>query len=157
AQHHRAYPQESEVERLFACFLSRQSGVLERYSDVIPGVPEAVRRMRDRGLRIGSTTGYTRTMLDAVARVAAEQGYSPDASVTPDEVGEGRPHPWMCYQNAMLLKVYPLDRLVKIGDTPSDMMEGRNAGMWTIGITTTGNQVGLTLAEARGLPALELR
>ena len=78
---------------------------------------------------------------------AAEQGYSPDASVTPDEVGGGRPKPFMCYRNAILLGVYPLWQCVKIGDTPSDIGEGLNAGMWTIGITTTGNETGLSLEE----------
>jgi phosphonoacetaldehyde hydrolase len=46
--------------------------------------------------------------------------------------------------------------MVKIGDTPSDIAEGLNAGMWTIGITRTGNETGLSEAETKGLPA-ELR
>jgi phosphonoacetaldehyde hydrolase len=37
--------------------------------------------------------------------------------------------------------------LVKIGDTAADIEEGRNAGMWTIGITRTGNEIGLTEEE----------
>lgn len=37
--------------------------------------------------------------------------------------------------------------MVKIGDTPADIEEGRNAGMWAIGITRTGNEVGLTEEE----------
>ena len=37
--------------------------------------------------------------------------------------------------------------MVKIGDTAADIAEGRNAGMWTIGITRTGNEIGLTEEE----------
>ena len=51
--------------------------------------------------------------------------------------------PFMCYCNAILLSVYPLWHCVKIGDTPADIAEGRNAGMWTIAITATGNEIGL--------------
>ena len=63
--------------------------------------------------------------------------------VTPDEAGAVRPKPFMCYRNAILPGVFPLWHCVKIGDTPSDIAEGLNAGMWTIGITATGNEIGL--------------
>src|SRR5580693_7043115 len=53
----------------------------------------------------------------------------------------------MCYLNAIRLEVSPLWSMVKIGDTPSDIEEGLNAGMWTIGITRTGNEAGLTEDE----------
>jgi phosphonoacetaldehyde hydrolase len=108
-------------------------------------------------LRIGSTTGYTRALLDVVLPVAAELGYSPDASVTPDEVGAGRPKPFMCYRNAILLGVFPLWRCVKIGDTPTDIAEGLNAGMWTIALTATGNEVGLSRHDWEALPPEEQR
>ena len=50
----------------------------------------------------------------------------------------------MCYRLAMDLRIYPLFACVKIGDTESDMAEGLNAGMWTIGVTRSGNAVGLS-------------
>jgi phosphonoacetaldehyde hydrolase len=59
----------------------------------------------------------------------------------------------MCYLNAIRLQVSPLETMVKIGDTPSDMAEGRNAGMWTIGITRTGNEVGMAGSEWEATPA----
>lgn len=145
-------PAETDVERLFTEFLPRQAEILAEYSAPIPGVSETVDAWKAAGLRIGSTTGYTRALLDVVIPVAARGGYSPDASVTPDEVGGGRPKPFMCYRNAILLGTYPLSRCVKIGDTPSDIAEGINAGMWTIGITTTGNEVGLSRSEWEALP-----
>ena len=145
-------PSEPDVERLFSEFLPRQAETLAEFSAPIPGVRETVEAWRAAGLRIGSTTGYTRELLDVVIPVAARGGYAPDASVTPDEVGGGRPKPFMCYRNAILLGVYPLWRCVKIGDTPSDIAEGINAGMWTIGITATGNENGLSRSEWEALP-----
>jgi phosphonoacetaldehyde hydrolase len=145
-------PEESDVERIFSEFLPRQTEILVEYSAPIPGVPETIEEWRAAGLRIGSTTGYTRALLDVVIPESARLGYAPDASVTPDEVGGGRPKPFMCYRNAILLDVFPLWHCVKIGDTPADVAEGLNAGMWTIGITTTGNEVGLSEAEWTALP-----
>jgi phosphonoacetaldehyde hydrolase len=145
-------PTEEDVVRLFTEFLPRQSEILAQYSEPIDGVPQTVEQWKHSGLRIGSTTGYTRELLDIVAAAAAQRGYAPDMSVTPDEVGAGRPAPFMCYRNAIALGVYPLSAFVKIGDTPSDIAEGRNAGMWTIAITRTGNEIGLTKEDWNALP-----
>ncbi len=148
-------PSESDVERLFEDFLPKQSEILVRYSAPIPGVCETVEAWKAAGLRIGSTTGYTRNLLDVVLPEAARLGYSPDSSVTPDEVGGGRPKPYMCYRNAILLGVFPLWHCVKVGDTPVDIAEGRNAGMWTIALTATGNEIGLAREDWEALPKEE--
>jgi phosphonoacetaldehyde hydrolase len=151
---HGATPVEGDVDILYADFIPRQLACLERYSDIIAGVPATVEQLRARGLKIGSTTGYTRSMLDFLLTLAKAQGFSPDCALCPEDVpGGGRPAPWMCYLNAIRMQVSPLWSMVKIGDTPSDIAEGRNAGMWTIGITRTGNEVGLTAAEWQALPA----
>ncbi len=136
---HGEAPSERDVERLFASFLPRQIEVVERYSDVIEGVARVVEQLRGEGWKIGSTTGYTRAMLAPVIAKAAQQGYCPDASVTPDEVSAGRPAPWMIFRNLELLDVFPA-QAIKVGDTPSDIEEGRNAGLRTIAIVGSSNE-----------------
>jgi phosphonoacetaldehyde hydrolase len=112
----------------------------------------AVDEFRQMGLKIGSTTGYTREMMEILVPAAARNGYSPDSWVSATDVPAGRPYPWMAYQNAIQLQVYPLEAYVKIGDTLPDIEEGLNAGMWTIGLSMTGNLLGLTEEEAGRLP-----
>lgn len=136
-------PEEEDLDALYTRFGPLQMEIITQQSQVIEGVVETVTKWKTRGLRIGTTTGYTRAMLTPVMVQANMQGYTPDASVCPDEVGAGRPSPWMLARNAQLLEVYPPSLCVKIGDTISDIEEGRNAGMWTIGLTRTGNMVGL--------------
>jgi len=136
-------PAETEVDSLFHEFGPLQMQIIVQHSQLIAGAAETVKKWQGRGLRIGTTTGYTREMLAPVLQLAAEGGYRPDASVCPDEVAAGRPAPWMLMRNAELLGVYPPSSCVKIGDTNSDIEEGRNAGMWTIGLTRTGNLIGL--------------
>jgi phosphonoacetaldehyde hydrolase len=143
-----AAPREEDVDALYAAFLPKQLECLGSFSSVIAGVPLTAEGLRSRGVRIGSTTGYTRPMLDFLVERAREQGFEPDCAVCPQDVpGGGRPAPWMCYLNAIRLEVSPLWSMLKIGDTPSDIEEGLNAGMWTIGVTRTGNEAGLTEAE----------
>ena len=140
---HHAPPQESDVEAMYAGFEPQMMEVLAGYATVISGVVDAVEAMRARGIKIAGTTGYTRPMLDRLETMAATQGYRTDRSLAPEDAGGGRPFPWMCYRLAMDLHSYPLFHCVKIGDTESDIAEGRNAGMWTIGVTRSGNAVGL--------------
>lgn len=144
ADRYERLPSEQDVQQLFADFIPLQLDCLAEYSELIPGLTAIVQLMRQRGMKIGTTTGYTRPMLDLLLEKAAAQGYVPESSVCPDDVGRGRPFPWMCYKNAIELQVYPLAACVKIGDTVSDVEEGLNAGMWTIGVTRTGNMIGLT-------------
>ncbi|MFQ3661578.1 MAG: phosphonoacetaldehyde hydrolase [Chloroflexaceae bacterium] len=148
-------PGADDVEDLFADFLPMQLAVLAAYADPIPGLLETMAELRGRGLAIGSTTGYLRAMMDVLAPAAAARGYAPDSLVCSDEVPAGRPAPWMCFQNAMRLGIYPMAALVKVGDTPVDMEEGRNAGMWTVGVTLTGSPSGLTAAGVTALTPQE--
>jgi phosphonoacetaldehyde hydrolase len=138
---------ERDVDAIYANFEPQMMKALAGYATVISGVVEAVEAMRARGMKIAGTTGYTRPMLDQLEALAASQGYRTDRSLVPEEAGGGRPFPWMCYRLAMDLHIYPLSACVKIGDTESDMEEGLNAGMWTVGVTRSGNTVGLSEAD----------
>ncbi|MCC6616817.1 MAG: phosphonoacetaldehyde hydrolase [Anaerolineae bacterium] len=153
---HGAAPTDADIQRVFEDFAPRQVAVVAQYAEPIPGVVEMAAALRTRGVKIGSTTGYTRPMLDALMPVAAEHGYEPDVSVTADEVPAARPAPWMAFLNAMKLGIYPMSALVKVGDTPSDIAEGLNANMWTVGIAQTGNELGMSAAQAAALSPAEL-
>jgi phosphonoacetaldehyde hydrolase len=146
---------ECDVETLYAAFTPRMIEEIEPSATLIPGIAEFAAALRARHIKLGATTGYTRPMMETLARSAAAHGYAPDLSLCPDDVPGGRPNPWMCFKIAIQLKITSLSAAVKIGDTPSDIAEGLNAGMWTIGVTSTGNGVGLTQAEYDALTPAE--
>lgn len=148
---HGAPASEEAIEMLFNNFIPMQLAVLTEYAEPIPGLLDVIAELREQGLKIGSTTGYIRSMMDILAPKAKENGYEPDCIVCPDEVPAGRPYPWMCYQNAMHLGVYPMQAIVKVGDTLVDIEEGLNAGMWTVGLSLTGNLLGLSEADFNAL------
>lgn len=148
-------PSDVDVEEMYQRFIPRQLSSLSKYSELIPGVLDCVKRFRQRGLKIGSTTGYTRAMLDVLAEKSAKAGYRPDCSLSPEDVGAGRPAPFMIYECAVRLQVYPLASIAKVGDTPADIEEGLNAGAWAIGVAGTGNGIGATLNEFEALPQEE--
>lgn len=153
---HGRLPDERDVDAMFSDFVPRQLAVLAEYADLIPGTLEAVKDFRARGLKIGSTTGYTREMMDLVLREAEQRGYAPDAAVCASDVPEGRPAPFMCLQNMIELQVYPPEAVVKVDDTLPGIEEGLNAGMWAIGLAKTGNEIGLNAGEIARLSDDEL-
>lgn len=140
---HGQEPCDCDVEEMFREFIPLQLACLADYADLIPGTLETIAAMRGRGLKIGSTTGYTEEMTILLAGEAKRRGYEPDSTVCATQVPAGRPAPYMCLQNAINLQTYPMEAIVKIGDTLPDIEEGLNAGMWTIGLAKSGNEVGL--------------
>ena len=145
-------PNDGDVEAMFKEFIPLQLQCLSDYSQMIPGALDTVNALRKRGYKIGSTTGYTTEMMKINLADAKKQGYEPDSTVCASDVPQGRPYPFMCLQNAINLGVSPVEACVKIDDTRPGVEEGLNAGMWTIGLAISGNEIGLSLAEWEKLP-----
>lgn len=149
---------EADVDALYERFLPLQVAMVEKHAGLIPGALDAVNAMRGRGLKIGSTTGYPRAVMDVVVRAAAAQGYVPDSLACAEDTPMGRPGPFPALKTLIDMAVFPVEAVVKIGDTVVDVEEGLNGGMWTIGVSVTGNEVGLTLEEWQALdPARQAR
>ncbi|MGG4265487.1 phosphonoacetaldehyde hydrolase [Peribacillus simplex] len=144
-------PEDKDVDALYADFEPMLFSILPNYCNPIPGAIELVERLRRKGIKIGSTTGYTAEMMEVVAAGAKKRGYAPDSLVTPDDVPAGRPLPWMVYQNAMNLGVYPMKHFIKVGDTVSDIKEGVNSGSWSVGILRGSSELGLKEEEVNAL------
>jgi phosphonoacetaldehyde hydrolase len=147
---------DADVDRLYEQFLPLQLATLQQHCDLIPGAVELLDHCRSRGIRVGSTTGYTRALMDVVQPRAAEQGYAPDVVVCSDEVAAGRPAPWSNFRAAEQLGVYPVSEILVVDDTTAGIQAGRNGGMWTVAVTQTGNALGLSQAETEALSAAEL-
>lgn len=150
---HGAEPVDQDIDRIYERFLPLQVATVAQHSDVIPGAAAAIDALRRAGLKIGSTTGYPRPVMEVVAKVAAAQGYVPDTMVCAGDTRLGRPGPYMVYKALLDLELSPVESVVKVGDTVVDIEEGLNAGLWSIGVAATGNEVGLTAADLAALPA----
>lgn len=148
---------DAEVDAMYAEFLPLQKEVLREHCTVIEGVPEAVAACRRMELKIGSSTGYTRELMAVVTAAAKGQGYEPDCVFCAEDAPRGRPAPFLLFEAAKRLDVYPMWSIVKVDDTPVGIEAGRNAGCWTVGITRTGNGVGLSREEVDALPTEEIR
>lgn len=151
-------PSEAELNEMYTeQFIPRQMSCVRDASKLVPGMLDCVGALRQRGIKIATTTGYFREAAELAYAAGREQGYDPDLNLNPSDVPAARPAPWMMFRAMETLGVYPPAAVLKIGDTIPDILEGRNAGAWSIGVTRTGSDVGLSEAEAAALPADELR
>ena len=69
--------------------------------------------------------------------------------------GKGRPYPYMIFANMQALGVSAVQSVVKVGDTISDIREGVNAGVWTVGVIEGSSELGLSQKEYEALSAKE--
>lgn len=143
---------EQDVKNLYDEFEPALLDSLSVYTDPIPEVVEAVKILREQGLKIGSTTGYTQSMMNIVVPNALTKGYEPDFYITPDSTNSlGRPYPYMIYRNMEALKLSASWKVVKVGDTVLDIKEGLNAGVWTVGVIIGSSEMGLSSDEFNAL------
>ncbi len=137
---HGKYPGQAEVDAMFADFVPMQLECLREYTTLLPGVAETTQKLQAEGIKIGSSTGFVRSMVDILEADAKKQGYVPDASVAGDEVEHGaRPKPFMVYKNLDMLDVHPIQSVVKVDDTVSGVGEALEAGCWGVGIARYSN------------------
>ncbi|NEG95699.1 phosphonoacetaldehyde hydrolase [Bifidobacterium sp. SMB2] len=149
-------PTDKDVDDVYAHFEPKLLSILDGYTDPKPGVLDAVAALREAGLKIGSTTGYTDKMMDIVVPKAKENGYAPDFWISPDGTnGFGRPYPYMIFRNLEKLGVSSVHAAAKVGDTLSDIREGKNAGVFTIGVVEGSSQLALSQEEFEALSEAE--
>ena len=151
-----AAPTQADVDALYALFVPKNETVAARYAALVPGTVETMAALRARGLKIGSTTGYTRSIMAHVLPVAAAQGFSPDNLVCSDDLPEGRPGPGGMLRCCADLGVDSPRALIKVDDTVPGILEGVSAGALTVGVALSGNAVGLSVEALAALPAAEV-
>lgn len=152
-----ALPAEADLERLYRRLAPAMQAAAAKASRLIPGAADAVAELKGLGIRIGSGTGYTREMMAPILSNAAVQGYVPEVVVCAGETPSGRPAPLMTWKALIELDAWPASACVKIDDAPVGIEEGKQAGCWTIGLSASGNGMGLDLDAFLALPEAERR
>ena len=137
-------PTDDDVTALYNRFMPLQIEKIANHSALIPGALETITALRQRGLKIGSCSGYPGVVMDKVVALAKHQGYVADHVVATDQVPNGRPWPAQALANVIALGIDDVAACVKVDDTVPGILEGRRAGMWTVALVCSGNALGLT-------------
>lgn len=133
---------EDFVERMLA-FYRTDASVKE-----MPGASATFRQLKQHGIKVALNTGFSRDIAQTlIDRLGWEKNQLIDASVTSDEVERGRPHPFMIRRLMKMLGVADAKHIAKVGDAPSDLQEGRNAGCGVVIGMTEGSSTREQLAK----------
>ena len=145
-----------EVNRIYKKFLAQMLGYYREHPDVreVEGATQTFQTLRSTGIKIGLDTGFSRPIADTIlARLGWNHAGLIDATVTSDEVENGRPAPDMILRLMELTGVSDMSNVVKVGDTPSDLQQGTSAGCrFVVGVTEGSH----TRAELELLPHTHL-
>jgi phosphonoacetaldehyde hydrolase len=152
---YKAEPGFADIDSLYDEFLEIQEAAILDRSGLIEGVAELSQSLVESGIQIGATTGYPRNVMKGLIRRANEQGFTPACTITATDVPVGRPAPWMIFRACERLNVYPMEQVVNVDDTVAGVLSGVNAGCWSVGVSRTGNLVGMTEREFKELPEFE--
>jgi phosphonatase-like hydrolase len=151
----------SLAARIYQTFLHELEQRLPLVSE-IPGATDTMRLLRARGVRVALGSGFPSEIVDALlGRLGWERSGLVDY-VIPEDLGGSRPEPAGIVAAMRRLGVVDPRKVVKVGDTVVDVEEGRNAGVWTVGVLTgAGSRDQLEAAGAdrvvesiRALPGL---
>ncbi len=120
--------------RMFKQFLEKYYA--ENPMEPTDGCLEIFDFLRSKNIKIALNTGFYRQVTDILLeKLGWEIGRDIDFSIASDEVPQGRPKPYMIQNIMTQFQIDNPQQIFKIGDTPSDLMEGRTAGCWSFGVT----------------------
>jgi phosphonatase-like hydrolase len=92
--------------------------------------------LRQRGIKIATTTGFYREVNDLVLEQAGLRNIFA-ANVSSSDVPLGRPAPFMIFRAMEASGVTSVHEVVNVGDTPLDLQAGTNAGVrGVVGVLT---------------------
>ena len=154
AKHGRA-PTRDDVDAVYKVFVPMNESAVVDYCTLIPGAKSTYDQLLAAGLKVGSTTGYTRSIMANVLPLAAQQGYTPSNLVCADDLPHGRPTPMGMYKCFVDLDVWPASAVLKVDDTAPGIAEGVAAGCPTVGLALSGNEAGLTAEQFAAMSEAE--
>ena len=152
---HKISHTDADVDRLLDIFVPMNKISILECGQLIPGVATLAKALRERDIKIGSTTGYTRELLDLLLPIAKKQGYEVDVFSYSGDTPLGRPSAQMMIKCARQLGLDNPLSFIKVDDTQPGIEEGKSFGCWTVGVAISGNTLGLSLEELEALPVVE--
>ena len=160
----------------FPEILEEAMEIFERYSvimidyyrnhvNAMPGAEEVFEWLHERGIKVATDTGFNRDVTNAIMEGLQwkEKGLIDLAVDVESTNGVGRPAPYMVFHAMQKLDIQSVHGVVKIGDTPADLLSGKNAGCGAnIGVLSGANSAEVLgkyhhthiLPSVRELPAL---
>ena len=132
-QEYKRNPDYNDVLKLHQIFKNIQIKKSHKI-DIIPETYSTFEYLKKDNIKIGTTTGFDKKNADIIGKVLNNNVCKLDNIVSSTCVKKSRPHIDMIYKNMHDLEVSNPKTMIKIDDTNIGIKEGKNAGLWTVGV-----------------------
>lgn len=102
----------------------------------IAGVEDMFAALRDKGIKIGLTTGFSREIVDLILSSMGWDDGRIDTTAAGNEVPAGRPEPYLIQKVMADLGITDPAQIISAGDTPADVESARRACVTSVGVLT---------------------
>jgi phosphoglycolate phosphatase len=129
---------EALAQRANAAFENAYEGLIDDgHAEPIPGAAEAITRLRDAGVKVALTTGFSGTTQEKLLAALGWHSLA-DLVLAPGDGVRGRPYPDLILTALIRLQADAVSRVAALGDTSNDVDSALRAGCAIAAGTLTG-------------------
>ncbi|AGT92210.1 phosphonatase-like hydrolase [Rhodococcus sp. WS1] len=129
---------ENRAQAANAAFETTYDSLIDQgLAEPIPGAEKAITTLREAGIKVALTTGFSRSTQDKLL-VALGWETLADLTLSPAEAGRGRPYPDLILTALLKLSIDDVHQIAVLGDTSNDVLSGIRSGASIVAGTLTG-------------------
>ncbi|ARE33978.1 haloacid dehalogenase [Rhodococcus sp. BH4] len=129
---------EDRAQAANAAFETTYDSLIDQgLAEPIPGAEKAITTLREAGIKVALTTGFSRSTQDKLL-VALGWKTLADLTLSPVEAGRGRPYPDLILTALLKLSIDDVHQIAVLGDTSNDVLSGIRSGASIVAGTLTG-------------------
>lgn len=129
---------EDRAQAANAAFETTYDSLIDQgLAEPIPGAEKAITTLREAGIKVALTTGFSRSTQDKLL-VALGWETLADLTLSPAEAGRGRPHPDLILTALLKHSIDDVHQIAVLGDTSNDVLSGIRSGASIVAGTLTG-------------------
>lgn len=139
---------ESRAQAANAAFETTYDSLIDQgLAEPIPGAEKAITTLREAGIKVALTTGFSRSTQDKLLVALGWESLA-DLTLSPAEAGRGRPYPDLILTALLKLSIDDVHQIAVLGDTSNDVLSGIRSGASIVAGTLTGAHDERQLREA---------
>lgn len=129
---------EDRAQAANAAFETTYDSLIDQgLAEPIPGAEKAITTLREAGIKVALTTGFSRSTQDKLLVALGWESLA-DLTLSPAEAGRGRPYPDLILTALLKLSIDDVHQIAVLGDTSNDVLSGIRSGASIVAGTLTG-------------------
>lgn len=135
-QHYKRHPSNNDIKNIYNDF-KYNTDILAKNINIIPETKYIINYLKDNNILVGTTTSFGKNTTDIISDVLKQNDVFIDNFVSSDcvPINTRRPNSGMIYRNLSDFNININDRIIKVDDSNTGIIEGKRAGCITVGVS----------------------